>query len=82
MRNVLSTLHEGGLMVMHALHHCKAYKVGDRMFPGADLSADDMFKSLLDNGFERSSIDVQVVPCPENTVYGYSGILMASGRKA
>jgi uncharacterized protein YbgA (DUF1722 family) len=82
MRNVLSTLHEGGLMVMHALHQCKAYKVGDRMFPGADLSADDMFKALLDNGFERSSIDVQVVPCPDNTVYGYSGILMASGRKA
>jgi hypothetical protein len=82
MRNVLSTLQEGGLMVMHALHRCKAYKVGDRMFPGADISADDMFKSLLDNGFNRSSIDVQVVPCPENAVYGYSGILMASGRKA
>lgn len=82
MRNVLSTLHEGGLMVMHALHRCKAYKVGDRMFPGADLSADDMFESLLENGFMRSSIDVQVVSCPDNSVYGYSGILMASGRKA
>jgi hypothetical protein len=82
MRNVLSTLHEGGLMVMHALHCCKAYRVGDRLFPGADLTADDMFESLLDNGFARSSIDVQVVPCPDNSVYGYSGILMASGRKA
>ena len=82
MRNVLSTLQEGGLMVMHALHRCKAYKVGDRMFPGADLSADDMLKCLLDNGFDRASIDVQVVPCPENAVYGYGGIMMASGRKA
>lgn len=81
MRNVLSTLHEGGLLILHALHRCKAYKVGERMFPGADLSADDLYESLLENGFDRSSIDVQVVPCPENAVYGYSGILMASARK-
>jgi hypothetical protein len=81
MRNVLSTLSEGGMLVMHALHRCKAYKVGDLMFPGADLSEDDMYQSLLDNGFTESSIDVQVVPCPDNAVYGYSGILMASARK-
>ena len=82
MRNVLSTLHEGGLVIMFALHRCRGYKVGDRMFPGADLSRDDMTESLLANGFERSSVDVQVVPCPDNAAYGYSGILMASARKS
>ena len=82
MRNVLSMVSEGGMLVMHALHRCKAYKVGDLMFPGADLSEDDMYQSLLDNGFTPSSIDVQVVPCPDNEVYGYSGILMTSARKA
>jgi hypothetical protein len=82
MRNVLSTLSEGGLMIMLALHRCKAYKVGDRMFPGADLSKDDMVETLLGNGFERSSIDIQVAPCPDNAAYGYSGILVASARKA
>lgn len=81
MRNVLSTLSEGGLMIMHALHRCTAYKVGDRMFPGANLSADDMVASLVENGFSRASIDVQVMPCPENAAYGYSGILVASARK-
>ena len=74
--------HGRGMLVMHALHRCKAYKVGDLMFPGSDLSEDDMYQSLLDNGFTQSSIDVQVVPCPDNAVYGYSGILMASARKA
>jgi hypothetical protein len=30
----------------------------------------------------NSTIDAQVIPCPDNSVYGYSGILTASGRKA
>jgi hypothetical protein len=37
---------------------------------------------LLANGCTRASIDVQVIPCPDNRVYGYSGILTASARKA
>jgi hypothetical protein len=82
MANVLSTLHEGGLLILHALYRCKAYKVGDRMFPGADLSEDDLVESLLANGFSRASIDVHVIPCPDNAQYGYAGILVASARKS
>jgi hypothetical protein len=81
MCNVLSTLHEGGLLILHSLYRCRAYKVGDRMFPGADLSEDDLVESLTANGFTRSSIDVHVIPCPDNAQYGYAGILVASARK-
>jgi hypothetical protein len=81
MRNVLSTLHQGGLLILHSLYRCQAYKVADHMFPGADVSKDDLVESLLHNGFARSSIDVQVIPCPDNARYGYSGILVASARK-
>ncbi len=81
MGNVLSMLHEGGLLILHALHRCKAYKVGERMFPGADVSEDDLCQALLANGFARSSIDVRVMACAENEQYGYAGILMASARK-
>jgi hypothetical protein len=81
MCNVLSMLHPGGLLILHALHRCKAYKVGDRMFPGADVSEDDLVGSLADNGFGRTGIDVHVMPCPENETYGYAGILVASARK-
>jgi hypothetical protein len=81
MCNVLSTLHEGGLLILHSLYRCKAYKVGERMFPGADLSQDDLVESLAGNGFARSSIDVHVIPCPDNAQYGYGGILVASARK-
>jgi hypothetical protein len=81
MSNVLSTLHEGGLLILHSLYRCKAYKVGDQMFPGADLSEDDLVESLLANGFARPSIDIHVIPCPDNAQYGYAGILVASARK-
>ncbi len=81
MSNVLSTLQENGLLILHALYRCKAYKVGERMFPGADLSEDDLVESLLANGFTRRSMDVHVIPCPDNIRYGYGGILVASARK-
>jgi NNMT/PNMT/TEMT family protein len=82
MRNVTSMLQPGGTFIIHALHQCKAYKCGDRMFPGSNLTIDDMHDAMLENGFAPSSIDAQVIPCRENNIYGYSGILTASGRKA
>jgi hypothetical protein len=82
MRNVTSMLQPGGTFIIHALHRCVAYKCGERMFPGSNLTMDDMQAAMLENGFVGSSIDVQVIPCPDNGIYGYSGILTASGRKA
>ncbi len=82
MRNLLSMLRPGGTLILHALHQCKSYKCGDRMFPGANVSVDDMRDVLIANRCTRASIDVQVIPCPDNRVYGYAGILTASARKA
>jgi hypothetical protein len=82
MGNVLSVLCEGGLLILHSLYRCKAYKVGERMFPGADVSEDDLVDALLANGFARSGIDVHVIPCPDNAQYGYAGILVAAARKS
>jgi hypothetical protein len=81
MRNVLSMMAPGGQLVLHALHRCRAYKVGERMFPGANIGIDDVAEALADAGFARRSADIQVVPCPDNAVYGYTGILMASAWK-
>lgn len=81
MRNVLSTMAPGGLLILHALHRCQGYKVGDRLFPGANLSVDDMRQALLASDFDDATLDVQVVPTPDNAIYGYSGILVVSGRR-
>ena len=68
LRNVTSMLQPGGTFIIHALHQCQAYKCGDRMFPGSNLSIDDMRDAMLENGFAPTSIDVQVIPCRENAV--------------
>lgn len=81
MRNVLSMIAPGGTVILHFLAGCRAYKVGTRMFPGSNLSADDVAGVLRDLDFERSSIDVQLIDCPHNVQYGYSGILTASARR-
>jgi hypothetical protein len=82
MHNVLSTLAADGLVILHFLHRCTAYKCGERLFPGADLSVDDVATALEEEGFARDSIDVQLIPCPANAEFGYTGILTASGRKS
>ena len=81
MRNVLSMVAPGGTVIVHFLHKCRAYKVGNRMFPGSNLSVDDVARVFEDLGFARDSVDAQVIPCPDNARYGYSGILTASARR-
>jgi hypothetical protein len=82
MANVLSMLAPEGLVVLHFLHRCTAYKCGPRLFPGANLSVDDVSVALEEEGFAASSIDVQLIPCPDNAEFGYTGILTAAARKA
>ncbi len=85
MRNVTSMLQPGGTFIIHALHQCKAYKCGDRMFPGSNLSIDDMRDAMLENGFAPSSIDAQVIPCPDNCdvrILGHSHRVGPQGRRA
>ena len=81
MRNVLSMVAPGGTVIVHFLHKCRAYKVGNRMFPGSNLSVDDVARVFEDLGFARDSVDAQVIPCPDNAKYGYAGILTASARR-
>jgi SAM-dependent methyltransferase len=81
MRNVLSMLAPGGQLILHALHRCRAYKVGERLFPGANVSVDEMRMALLAADFDPASLDVQVVPTPDNAIYGYAGILVVSGQR-
>src|SRR5262245_5321709 len=82
LRNVTSMLQPGGTFIIHALHQCKAYKCGDRMFPGSNLTIADMRDAMQENGFAPTCTEAQGTPCPDSRVYGYSGILTASGKKA
>jgi hypothetical protein len=82
MSNILSLLNPGGVLIMAALRNCRAYKVGNSWFPGADVDETDLRTALDLAGFcrEHTQIEVKDVSC--QTGRGYEGILLASGRKS
>jgi hypothetical protein len=81
MQNVLSTLAPGGTLFLNALWRCSAYQVQSHWFPGSDVDVDDLHASLIDNGFERRTLDIQAFAYPDQRSHGYPGILIALGRK-
>jgi hypothetical protein len=66
-------------MFLVALDRSTAYRVGDKWFPVVNISAAELRAALEDNGFERSSIEVEAVSLPEHRPLGYDGILLATG---
>jgi hypothetical protein len=82
MANVMSMVAPRGMVILHFLHRCTAYKCGDRLFPGSNLGIDDVATAFKELDFQPESIDVQLIPCPDNAEFGYSGILTASACKA
>jgi hypothetical protein len=81
MRNVMSTLAPGGSLFLNALWCCSAYQVRDHWFPCSDVDVDDVYACLIDNGFERRTLDIQAFAYPDQEAHGYPGILVALGRK-
>lgn len=81
MRNVLALVRPGGALLLDALWRCTSYQVGERWFPSANVDVDDLHACLLENGFVRSSIEIESHPCPEQEACGYPGILVASAKK-
>jgi len=81
MRNVLATLAPGGRLFLNALWRCSAYQVKDQWFPCSEVDVDDLYACLIDNGFERRTLDIQAFAYPDQQAYGYPGILVALGRK-
>jgi hypothetical protein len=81
MRNVLSTLAPGGTLFLNALWRCSAYQVQKHWFPCAEVDVDDLYACLIDNGFERRTLDIEAFAYPDQQAHGYPGIVVALGRK-
>jgi hypothetical protein len=82
MRNVLALVKPGGTLLLDALWRCRSYQVEDTWFPSANVDVDDLRDCLVENGFERSSLEIEPHAYPEQVACGYPGILVATGRKA
>jgi NNMT/PNMT/TEMT family len=81
MRNTLSLLKPGGLLIMTALRKCRWYRVGANWYPSANLEEHDLQSMLRISGFERSETSIEAREVPGQEDRGYDSIFLVSGRK-
>ena len=80
MRNVFRLLKPRASFVLIALRACRAYRVGPRWFPAANLSRRELEATLVACGVDPASTDLRECALPGHSVQGYRGLLLASGR--
>ncbi|MEV0567960.1 guanitoxin biosynthesis pre-guanitoxin forming N-methyltransferase GntF [Dactylosporangium sp. NPDC050588] len=79
MRHITGLVEPGGLFVTAALRRCRAYTVGGRSFPSADVDEHDL-RAALRAGFAAPVVEVHRVP--QESSHGYAGIVLARARSA
>jgi len=81
MWNVFSLLKPGGSFVLAVLRACRAYRVGDRWFPGSNIELGELEEVLTRVGCGPADLWLAERYLPSHASQGYSGILLAGGRK-
>lgn len=79
LRNVFGMLKPGGAFVLMSLDACRAYRVGDRWFPAANIRADDLEMALLACNVDPQSLTIVRRDVSGHAEQGYEAILLASG---
>jgi hypothetical protein len=78
-RNVFAVLKPGGAFVLMSLDACRAYRVGDRWFPAANIRDDDLEMALLACNVDPRTLTIVRRDVPGHADQGYEAILLASG---
>jgi hypothetical protein len=81
MRHIGSLVAPGGLLLLAALRRCRAYGVGERRFPSADVDECDIAAQLHAGGFAPAGTRIEVVAVPRQRPLGYDGIVLAAARR-
>ena len=76
-RRIAALVRPGGTLIIAALWQSRGYRVGDRLFPSANLAEQDLRRVL---GPLTTSLEVETCPMPEQARHGYCGILLARGQ--
>jgi hypothetical protein len=77
MTNILSMVAPGGTVMLSACGSASYYCVGDRYFPCAGVSPQDVLNSLRENGFGELDLRTRLVP--GHSDQGYSSVIFARG---
>ncbi len=81
MKNTISLLTPGGFFVTSALRNCTYYKVGNKLFPCANINEKDFQKIFKEPDFDITRVVIKVENVPEHKNVGYESIVLASGFK-
>lgn len=76
-RRIAALVRPGGTLILAALWRSQGYRVGDRLFPSANVAEEDLRRVL---GPLTASLQVETCLLPEQARHGYGGILLARGR--
>lgn len=80
MKNLLNLLDDSGVMLLTALHNCKDYKVGNYLFPCADIDENDMENVLQKNGF-NNQYTIEICEAPDCKEEGFTGLMFVKIQK-
>ena len=79
MRNITSLVQPGGLFLTAALRRCRAYMVGGKRFPSANVD-ESVLRAVLERAFGRATVETRMLA--EQESHGYRGILLAGAQAA
>ena len=81
MQNLFGLVKPGGAAFVTALRSCQGYRVGQRMFPAANITQDDLARAFFANGFHAQTLWMTERNVPDHASQGYDGIILAVGVK-
>ena len=80
MRHISGLVEPGGVFITSALRRSRAYVVGGKRFPSADVDEHDI-RAVLQPQFEAASGSIEVCELDGHEAQGYSGIVLAWRRR-
>jgi hypothetical protein len=84
MDHALALVAPEGRVVLTALGESEGYPIGERMFPSADLTEDDLRQALVAAGFMESAVWIERAALPDDERRPYASlgyVLMATARR-
>jgi SAM-dependent methyltransferase len=81
MSNLCRLVAPGGSLFLSVMRNCQFYKVMENRFPVAPVDKADLIDVLLENKFEPSQTEVQVVQIQEWADQGFDGICIVKAQK-
>ena len=79
-RNIVSLLKPNGVLLLTALKGATCYTVGEKLFPAVSIRENDVFQTLIEEGFDSQSLILESIPA-DRPLRQYEGLMVAMAKK-